>query len=537
MNATQLADAQEAHERQPVADLVLGLVIGQVVERAQHERFEHNDDVLGLPPRTRLPRPGRFAPDRHRQRTELIPRNKRNNLEQRIVLRIKARVAVRKIETPICPMRTRSPTADRITTHRGERRFFEVPLGLPGTAASSARPAKASPLYPVLKEKGAEFGVVNDWERTSFYKPNPNFVETHGYAFQNWHEVVGAEIKALTGNVGLAEMSGFNHYRISGQGALDWLIGLTCSPESKKEGKASLCYFLTGKGNVSGEATIVPLPNGEIFYGSAAAAEYHDMDWLTEHLPDGSGIRIESNTNTHTMLVIAGPKTRNLLAAVSPRTKWGQTDFPWLTAQRCFIGHIEALAIAISFSGEQAFELHIPNTQLYAAYEILTQAGNAFGLSHFGMYAIESMRMEKGYGHWRGDFITEFNPIEAALDRFVDMDKAFPGKTGLQMQIAAGNRKKRVMLELDSLAAPAQPGEGVFADGKPVGAVTSAAWGHRTQKNLAMAYVVPDQAEDGTELSVFLLGKRVMATVHASCPYDPGNTIQKGQDGDSSSVA
>ncbi|NGQ93141.1 FAD-dependent oxidoreductase [Rhodobacter sp. HX-7-19] len=400
---------------------------------------------------------------------------------------------------------------------------------LPHEHRPAGRPAKASPLYPVFKAKGAAFGVVNGWERVSFFKPSQDFEESHGYAFQNWHPVVEAEIAALRAGVGLAELSGFNHYRISGPGALEWIDSLTCSPVSRKIGKASLIYFLTPRGNVAGEATIVPLSNGEIFYGSAAAAEYHDMDWLTEHLPADSGIRIESRTNTHTMLVIAGPKTRSILAAVSPRTKWGQKDFPWLTAQRCFIGHIEALAIAISFSGEQAFELHIPNTQLYAAYEILTQAGNVCGLSHFGMYAIESMRMEKGYGHWKGDFITEFNPFEAGLDRFVDMNKAFPGKEGLQAQIAAGNRKKRVILELHSPAAPAQPGEGVFAGDRPVGSVTSAAWGHRTQKNLAMAYVAPDQAEEGTQLSLFLLGKRVVATVLPSCLFDPENNIQRGQ--------
>ena len=296
---------------------------------------------------------------------------------------------------------------------------------LPHEHRPAGRPAKTSPLYLALKARGAEFGVVNGWERTNFYKPDPDFVESHGYAFQNWHNVVSAEIEALTKNVGLAELSGFNHYRIRGKGAFEWLSGLTCSPVSGKTGKASLCYFLTNKGNISSEATIVPLPDGDIFFGSAATAEYHDMDWLTERLPQGADICIESHTNTHTMLVIAGPKTRDLLAAVSPRTKWGQTDLPWLTAAPCFIGHVEALAIAISYSGEQAFELHVPNAQLYAAYEILNKAGEDSGLTHFGMYAIDSMRMEKGYGHWKCDFITEFNPIEAALDRFCRHEQRF----------------------------------------------------------------------------------------------------------------
>lgn len=399
---------------------------------------------------------------------------------------------------------------------------------LPHEHRPAGRPAKASPLYPVLKAKGAEFGVVNGWERTEFYKPDADFQTTHGYAFQNWQDVVGAEIEALRSGVGLAELSGFNHYRISGTDALDWISSLTCSKVSAKTGRASLCYFLTPKGNISGEATIVPLPDGSIFYGSAATAEYHDMGWLTEHLPKGSDIRIESRTNTHTMMVIAGPKTRDLLATVSPRTKWGQSEFPWLTAQRVFIGHVEALAIAISYSGEQAFELHIHNNQLFAAYEILTRAGAAFGLSHFGMFAIDSMRLEKGYGHWKGDFITEFNPIEAGLNRFVDMTKDFPGKPGLQAQVDAGNRKERVVLEIHSKTGPAQPGEGVFVDGAPIGSITSAALGYRTGKNLAMAYIDLAFAETGTEVEVLVIGETMRARVCPLCLFDPENTLPRG---------
>ncbi|MFK7996403.1 MAG: hypothetical protein AB8B87_19845 [Granulosicoccus sp.] len=223
---------------------------------------------------------------------------------------------------------------------------------LPNEHRPAGRPAKKSPLYPMLKEKSAEFGVVNGWERTSFYKPSPDFVESYGYAFQNWHDVVGEEINALCRSVGIAELSGFNHYRISGSDVQVWLSGLMCSRISSKIGKASLCYFLTPKRNISGEATVVPLSDGEIFYGSAATAEYHDMDCLHEQLPESSDIKIESYTKTHTMFVIAGPQTRELLASVSPRTRWSPQEFPWLTAQQVFIGHIQAMAIVISYSGE-----------------------------------------------------------------------------------------------------------------------------------------------------------------------------------------
>ncbi len=399
---------------------------------------------------------------------------------------------------------------------------------LPHEHRPAARPAKTSPLYPLLKSQGAKFGVVNGWERTTFYSPNDSFIESHGYRFQNWHPIVAEEIDTITTSVGIAELSGFNHFRITGPGALDWLNGLTCSPVSHTVGKASLCYFLSNSGNIEAEATVVPLPNGDVFYGSAATAEYHDMDWLTERLPDGSDIRIVSYTNTHTLLIIAGPRTRELLSSVSPLTNWGQSGFPWLTGKTCFIGHIEAFALAISYSGEQAIELHIANNQLYAAYQILINAGNVFGIRHFGMYAIDSMRLEKGYGHWKADYLSEFNPIEARLDRFVDLQKEFPGKTGLTGQIKTGLRKVRVLLSLDTNLAPAQPGEGVFQGEQAVGTITSAGWGYRTDKNLAMAYISNEFSAEHTTLEVELLGNRVTATVCNLCIYDLQNHIPKG---------
>lgn len=321
---------------------------------------------------------------------------------------------------------------------------------MPHEHRPAGRPAKTSPIYPVLKGIGAEFEVINGWERTSFYKPGPDFVEEHSYSFANTHEVVAAEIAGLRQHLGLAELSGFNHYRIVGTGVIEWLNSLSCSRISPTVGRAGLCYFLTPSGNISSEATVVPLADGSVFWGSGAAAELHDRDWLEEHLPAGSDIRIENRTNTHTLLVVAGPRARDLLTAVSPRSTWTQKALPWLRAQRCFIGHVEALAIAVSFSGEQAIELHIPNTQLYAAYQLLVEAGEGFSLTHFGMYAIDSMRMEKGYGHWKTDFITEFNPFEAGLERFVDRSMDFPGKEGLEAQVAKGIRRQRVVIEIDN---------------------------------------------------------------------------------------
>ncbi|WP_170336764.1 GcvT family protein [Ruegeria arenilitoris] len=406
---------------------------------------------------------------------------------------------------------------------------MEFQWHMPHEHRPAGRPAKTTPLYPVLQAQGAAFGVVNGWERTSFYKPRPDFVEEYSYKFCNWHDVVAAEVKAVQTRVGIAELSGFNRFEITGTDAAAWIDSLTCTKLPKAKGRVGLCYFLSDNGNIDAEATVTKFSDNHLWYCSAAAAEYHDMDWLTERLPAGSDIQITSLTNSHTVLIIAGPHARALLDAACARPSFAQHDFPWMTARTCFVGHVEATIMAVSFSGEQAFEVHIPNIQLHAAYFALTKAGEAFGLTHFGMYAIESMRMEKGYGHWKGDFITEFNPFEAGVERFVDLSKDFPGKVGLERQIALGNRRKRVLIEIDSKSAPAHAGETVFDGTIPVGTITSAAWGHRTEKNLAIAYVDPRHSGVGTDLSVMLIGQRVGATIAESCIYDTAHAIPRGQ--------
>ena len=276
-----------------------------------------------------------------------------------------------------------------------------------------------------------------------------------------------------------------------------------------------------------GEATLALIDDNRIWWGSAAAAELHDMDWLKDHLQPGSDIEIKSLTNTHTTLVIAGPKSRELLQAVCHDTDCSKEAFPWMSVGQCRIGKNKAVVMSVSYSGELAYELHIPDEQLVQTYELLMTAGEPMGLKPFGAYAIESMRLEKGYGHWKSDFITEFNPIEAGLDYFVDMKKPFPGKSNLEAQLQNGLKRRRVLLTLDCDTAPAQPGESIFDGDKVVGTITSAGWGYRTSKNIAMAYVLPELAVEGTKLECHLLGKKVPATVCGTSLYDPENLIPR----------
>jgi dimethylglycine dehydrogenase len=210
-----------------------------------------------------------------------------------------------------------------------------------------------------------------------------------------------------------------------------------------------------------------------------------------------------------------------VLSRVS-REDWSAGAFPWLSVREAFIGIVPAVVMSVSFSGELAFEIHVPNNQLYSAYLALRKAGNEFDMILFGSHAVESMRLEKGYRHWKADLITEFNPFESNLDRFVKMGKPdFIGKNSLEEMIANGPRQSFVSMIVDCTQAAAHPGASVLMEDKVVGTVTSGDWGHRINKNIAMAFVDPEYSKLGTELRLNILGKEYTAVVVSPDLYQP----------------
>ncbi len=407
-----------------------------------------------------------------------------------------------------------------VEDYQNEFRFH-----MPHEHRPAGRPSRTTPLTSLLAEAGADFAVVNGWERAAYFKPFPAFDDDHSFRWANWQPVVRDEVESVRNGVGIMEVNGFNRIEAVGPGVVNWLDRLVCGRVPKPVGKVGLCYFLTEIGHVLGEATLANLDQQTVWLGSAAAAELHDWDWLSNRLPDDGSVKLRSLTESHTILVIAGPKSRDVLAAAAPETDWSKKAFPWLRVRRAKIGPADIVAMSVSFSGELAWELHVPVDRCVAAYRALMAAGRPLGMTPFGSFATESMRIEKGYRHWKADILTEYDPFEAGLDRFVDLRKPdFPGKAALLAKQGTGARKRFVTLKLFSHAAPAQPGDSVIAQGCVVGTITSAAWGYRVGENLALAMIDEEHAHEGADVSVLILGNEVASTVVAACRYDPENS-------------
>lgn len=408
-----------------------------------------------------------------------------------------------------------------IEDYQNEFRFH-----FPHEHRPAGRFAKTTPLTPVLQAEGAAFTVVNGWERLEYIKPSPDFEPSLSFNFDEAFDIIAEEVRNVSENVGLTEVNGFNRIEITGADRHAFLDRLFCGNVTKRDGRVGLGYLLNHEGNIKAEATIANLPASDrgpdrIWYGSAAASEFHDMDWLSQHLSPSEDVQLRSLTNDHTILVMAGPNARAVLADCA-RGDWSKEAFPWLSVRECFIGFSPAIVMGVSFSGELAYEIHVPNASLYAVYQALRAAGQAFDMKLFGARAVDSMRLEKGFMHWKADLLTEFDPIETGLPRFVKRDKDdFIGKAALLQRHETGPRKLLVTLKVDSKTAPAHPGASLMQGSAVVGTVTSGDYGHRVDMNLAYAFVDPKFATEGTVMQLDLCGDLIDAQVIAPSPYDP----------------
>lgn len=415
-----------------------------------------------------------------------------------------------------------------IEDYQNEFRFH-----FPHEHRPAGRHAKTTSLTPVFAAEGAEFTVVNGWERIDYIKPSPDFHTTLGFSFDEAFDVVAAEVANVATNVGLTEVNGFNRIEITGADRHAFLDRMICGAVPRRVGRLSLGYLLNNHGCIKSEATLANLPASDrgperVWYGAAAASEYHDMDWLSAHVKAGEDVQLRSLTNDQTILVLAGPKARAVLSGCA-RGDWSAEAFPWLSVRECCIGFAPATVMGVSFSGELAYEIHVPNASLYAAYLALRQAGHAYGLRLFGARAVESMRMEKGFLHWKAELNTEFDPFETGLARFVKLDKGnFIGKEALQKRRSLGPKRKLVTLSLKTNHAPARSGASLLRDKKVVGTITSGDYGHRVGMNLAYAFVDAELAHTGAIIELDLCGQRVETQIIDPSPYDPTFARMRG---------
>ena len=397
----------------------------------------------------------------------------------------------------------------------------------PDEERGAGRPLRQPPCYDRLKDLGAVFGQKFGWERANWFAPK-GVEQKDDWSFRRskWFEHVGNECKNVQKNVGLLDMSAFAKCRISGPGAESFLDNLVANKIPQKNGRVNLCHALNTKGGVLSEYTIAKEKNDSFYIVSAGAFQRLDHDWIKKWMPKDRSVTFENLTNSIGVLVVAGPKARDLMKKVS-KTDFSNSNFPWLSSKKIEVGLAPTIAMRMNFVGELGWELHHPIEYQNHIFDVLMKAGEEFGLKPFGIRAMDSLRIEKTYKLVGTEMSIEYSPLESGLDRFVHLNKGnFIGRDELVAWQQKGFKNKLVTLEvMDIEDADALGNNPIYKDEKVVGRATGGNYGFRVQKSLAIAMVEPKYAKVGTELNMDILGKIHPVKVIEDSPYDPNNDL------------
>ena len=291
----------------------------------------------------------------------------------------------------------------------------------PDEEREAGRPLRQAPCYDRLKNLGAVFGQKFGWERANWFAPE-GVPQEDDWSFRRsaWFEHIGNECKNVSENVGLLDMSAFAKCRISGPGAEEFLDNLVANKLPKKIGRTNLCHALNTKGGVHSEFTIMRESADSFYCVSAGAWQRLDHDWVKKHMPEDRSVKFENITNQMGVLVLAGPKSRELLERVSS-DDFSNEAFPWLSGKNIKIGSAETLAIRVNFVGELGWEIHSPIEVQNHIFDALMDAGKDLGLKPFGIRAMDSLRLEKSYKLIGTELSIEYAGYESGIDRFLSL--------------------------------------------------------------------------------------------------------------------
>ena len=395
----------------------------------------------------------------------------------------------------------------------------------PDEERPAARPLRTAPCYERLKKMGGVFGASFGWERANWFAPNGvEAVDDWSFRRSSYHEHVGAEIQNMSKNVGLLDLSGFAKCRISGSSAENFLNFLVANKISKTIGRVSLCHALNSLGGVHSEFTITKESENSFYLVSAGAYQRLDHDWIKKNMPTDNSVIFEDLTNSKGVLVLAGPKSRELMKLVS-KDNFENENFPWLTSQIVNIGNYPVLAMRVNFVGELGWELHHPIEYQNQIFDILFQHGSKLNLKPFGIRAMDSLRIEKSYRLPGRELSIEYAALESGLNRFVSENKGdFIGRDGLAEWKSKGLSYGFVTLEVHNVKdADALGNNPIYLDGKVIGRATSGGYGHRIKKSLVLAMINPSLIQIGLKVKIDILGTKYDASIINESPYDPSN--------------
>ena len=403
------------------------------------------------------------------------------------------------------------------------RRFS---IRFPNEELAAARPLRTTPIYERLEAEHAVFGDYCALEHPLWFAPTAQ--EAHdevSFRRSNAHAHVAAECRAVRDAVGLLEISNYGKFEVRGAKAAEWLSRVMAN-RVPSLGRIALTPMLNERGKLIGDFTLCRLAEDHFFLIGTYAAETYYMRWFERHAPP-AGVTIRPCAMQYTGLSIAGPHARALLQGLV-RDDLGTAAFPFMAFRRLEIGMVPAYVGRLSFTGALGYEFWVSSEYQRALYDLLMNAGRDHGLKLFGGRALNAMRIEKGFGSWAREFRPIYGPFEAGLGRFVALDKPdFIGRAAAVSEKATGGALRLQCFKVSATDADAIGDEPIWHDGKPVGWVTSGAYGHRVGASLALGYVPAELAAATSGFEIEIIGERRAAQPLKEPPFDPSGSLMR----------
>ena len=401
-------------------------------------------------------------------------------------------------------------------------------MAWPNREFTAGRGLRQSPLHERLAALGACFGARNGWERPNWFARGGTKPEVeYSFGRQNWFDCHAAEHRSCRERVAIFDQTGFSKYVLKGPDAVNVLQRLCGNDINVPMGRVVYTGMFNERGGFESDLTLVRTAPSEFYLVSGTAQTVRDLDWITRHIRPNEHAQIVETTSAWAVIGLMGPQARAVLGQLTD-ADLSNAAFPFATAQSISLGQATVRAVRITYVGELGWELHIPVEQAVMVYDALMDAGQKFGLTNAGHYAINSLRLEKGYRAWGADLSPDDTPLEAGLGFAVAWNKptAFIGRDALLRQKQTGVRRQLVIFILRDPAPMLWGSEPIYRDGKAIGYTTSGSYAHSLGAAIAMGYVNHSDGVNAAFIKsgayeISINGQRYPATPHLHAPYDP----------------
>lgn len=418
---------------------------------------------------------------------------------------------------------TRAYTRVKVTENYQKR--FSV--SYPNEELPAGRPLHTTPLYEIWKSQGAVFGQGFGMEHVNYFaRPGEPRFEIPSFTRSNAFEAVDEECRTVREAVGLNEVHNFGKFELTGNSATEWL-DIIMAGRIPHIGRLALSPMLSPKGRIIGDFTISRLGENHYQLTSSYGAQTYHQRWFEQHLPK-TGVHIRNISDERIGLQIAGPNARNVLAQVT-HLDVSNEAFRFLDVKQGEVGLCDAIIQRVSYTGDLGYEIYVNHSQVVSLYKTLCEAGKAYGMRPFGMRAMMSLRLEKGFGSWLREFSPDYTPLETGLGRFVAYNKTanFIGKDAAIFEKNQGVNRCLATFIVDADNTDASADEPIWKNDKLVGFVTSGGYAHWAKKSVAIGFLPLAMHIDGTQVEIEILGEKRLAKLVAQPLFDPTNECMK----------